>query len=134
MPRTPKKEDRPAPQKSHYEEQWTMSDYRDHEGEFRKMLEYHKAIQEKATGSVTMERWLWLERMGAVTLVEYMGQPDPRVVHPSSFQMYSAKYDRFREWMAFNEVKVAPKVDMVSPEEAESLEKMASGVADKMKV
>src|SRR5690348_14929494 len=104
MPRNYKEKLPEKSTRSHYEDQWSTTDYKSHEEEFKKMLvEYHE-IRKLAGDSATLARWMWLEKQGATAPLQITGGVliDPRI-RPSSYPMYAAKFDRFTEWLAFKE-------------------------------
>ena len=99
-----KEEVKPSVQKSKYEEQWSMSDYRDHEQEFIEMRKEIDVCIEKEKGSVVMGRWLWLMKQKAVKLTAINGIFEVKAIS-EYYSMMTAKYDRFTEWMAYREKK-----------------------------
>lgn len=97
------KEAKPSVPRSRYEEQWSTQDYRDNEPEFKQMAVEMKECLDHEHGSVVMARWLWLEKQKAVKLTAVNGIFEPMV--RQNYAMMSAKYDRFTEWLYFQEKK-----------------------------
>ncbi len=116
--------------RSHYEDQWSYNDYQDHNAEFEKMLIEYNEIRKQHEDSAVISRMVWLERQGAVKLVDIGDRPEPLV--RSNYTMYAAKFDRFTEWCAFRDKKEGIKP--VSPVEVDSLERLANEMAEKMTV
>ena len=125
------KQQQNTPTKSHYEEQWTFTDYFNHDDEFNGILTEYRELLKIAKGSAVMTRWLWLEKQGVVKMTERNGVVEPLI--KSGYQTESARFDRFTEWLSFKEKKITEK-NTVPPAEVESLEKMASEIADKMTI
>lgn len=87
--------------KSHYESQWSMSDYVSHEVEFKKMEKEVDELLKRMSGNALMTRWTWLEKQGAVKIERAENDVCEFLVR-QSYAMESAKYDRFTEWRSFN--------------------------------
>lgn len=81
---------------------WTKDDYRKHEDEFKKtLLEYREF---RTIDGPIDARWKWLESKDAVSLDYSKGYIEASL-NQYSYRLFSNMFDRFTEWLCFNEIR-----------------------------
>jgi|ERR1035437_5090926 hypothetical protein len=111
----------PVSHKSHYEQTWTAQDFGEHDKEFKDMLIEYRELRRLNGDDPLLARRQWLQKNKALKVKGY-----DIVVNPEKYPMMSAMFDKFTEWMSFQEKP--------NPAEVESLEKMKEQITDEINI
>ena len=101
--------------KSEWEHVWRSEDFYRHERDLQNILGEYKSLREEI-GSALETRLRWLEKKGAVRIIESVpevgttgqisgnkGHMDAIVMNQETYNEYSAMFSKFVEWLSFRE-------------------------------